>query len=75
VEWVPANDDQVVPGAVVGGMTDYGEILYVGRALHEGSVHLGKIHRSHRVLYIAYAGQEIAHSSYETLVLKSAVSN
>lgn len=68
VHWIPSSHGQAHPNAVQGGRTSSGEILYVGRAHHQGSVTPGKIHPSHRTLYIPYGGVEIAVSSYEILV-------
>lgn len=44
--WVPASDGEIVDGAVWTG-DENGERLYVGRASHEGSLTIGKIHPSH----------------------------
>lgn len=42
--------------------------LYVGRAAHEGSLTIGKIHPSHQCIYIPYGGAEISLAAYEVLV-------
>merc|ERR1712127_187545 len=42
--------------------------LFVGRAMHEGSLVPGKINPSHSSLYISYGGQEVAKKQYEVLV-------
>uniref|UniRef100_T1PIQ3 Uncharacterized protein n=1 Tax=Musca domestica TaxID=7370 RepID=T1PIQ3_MUSDO len=66
--WVPAIDGYA-PGAVEGGRTSSGEILYIGRAHYHGSLTCGKIHRSHGCLYIPYGGREIRiDGGYEILV-------
>merc|ERR1712226_497074 len=44
------------------------EELFVGRAMHEGSLVPGKINPTHKALYISYGGQEIAKKHYEVLV-------
>ncbi|XP_013192357.1 annexin A7 [Amyelois transitella] len=67
VKWVESRDGHVPPNAVAAGTTDEGEPLYVGRAKQQGSLTPGKIHQSHKVLYISFAGQEIPHSVYEVL--------
>ncbi|XP_064214053.1 uncharacterized protein LOC659212 [Tribolium castaneum] len=69
-EWVQSHAGHLPPGAVQGGHTSEGEPLYIGRAYHEGSQTIGKIHPSHGVCYIAYGGEEIACPEYETLVLR-----
>lgn len=56
----------VPPNALHGGF-DSGEQLYIARARHEGDLIPGKLHPSHGVTYIAYAGGEHSHSEYEVL--------
>ncbi|XP_072950038.1 uncharacterized protein [Epargyreus clarus] len=67
VRWVPTKDNAIPQNAVVGGHTSSGEPLYVGRAKEQGSLTPGKVHPSHKVMYISFAGQEIAHQVYEIL--------
>lgn len=54
--------------AVVGGETSSGEQLYIGRAWYRGCLTPGKIHPSHKTLYISHHGKEIAISIYQILV-------
>jgi hypothetical protein len=68
-QWVPAGDGNVADGAVSAG-NDNGEELYVGRASHDGSVTVGKIHPSHGCMYMPYGGQEIPFNWYEVLVYR-----
>lgn len=57
----------VAPGAVSVG--EYGnEQLFIGRAPYQSSLTIGKIHPSHRMLYIAFCGYEISFQHYEVLV-------
>ncbi|KAJ8913705.1 hypothetical protein NQ315_007422 [Exocentrus adspersus] len=70
-DWVHSSGGHIPPGAVEGGITSQGERLYIGRANHQGSTTVGKVHPSHRVLYIPFGGQEVPHSSYEILVTRS----
>jgi len=57
----------VPDGAVPAGQ--YGdEQLFIGRAFHEGSLTVGKLHPSHGVLYIPFGGAEISCPNYEVLV-------
>jgi len=67
--WCDACDGSVPPNAMDAG-TDGGETIYVGRAEHEGVMIPGKIHPSHGVCYVAYAGEEHAKSNYQALVGK-----
>jgi Protein of unknown function (DUF3421) len=68
VTWVQSGSGHILPNAVPGGRTMSGETLYIGRAPYAGSLTVGKIHPSHRNLYIAYAGTEIPLQSYEILI-------
>ncbi|XP_053689190.1 uncharacterized protein LOC128738229 [Sabethes cyaneus] len=65
--WDSATGGEIPPDAVVGGHTGDGEVLYVGRAYHEGSHTVGKVQRSHGCVYIPYGGAEVAVQSYEVL--------
>jgi len=71
LEWRPCYGSDLPPGAVQGGRTADGEPLYIGRVSHEGAMVSGKVHPSHGVLYIPYAGGEHPHNSYEVLVVRS----
>ena len=68
LQWVPAQDGEVPPTAVIGGTTEDGETLYIGRAQHEGTNTVGKVQPSHKVCYISYAGQELGYPEYEILI-------
>lgn len=67
VRWVESRDGMIPPNAVIGGNTVSGETLYIGRAKEQGSLTPGKIHPSHRVIYISFGGSEVAHKVYEVL--------
>jgi Protein of unknown function (DUF3421) len=66
--WVYDKNGYVPPGAIIGGRTVLGESLYIGRVTHNNALTVGKVHPSHRCLYIPYAGKEHAYSRYEVLV-------
>ncbi|KAK9295884.1 hypothetical protein QLX08_009942 [Tetragonisca angustula] len=68
-KWVPARHGHVPPHAVEAGRTVDGEMLYIGRAYQNGVPCVGKIHRTHGVLYVPYEGREIPFREYEVLVL------
>jgi co-chaperonin GroES (HSP10) len=57
-------------GAVSCGQTSEGELLYVGRAMYQGTQTPGKVQVSHGCLYIPFDGQEVSISEYEVLCLK-----
>lgn len=67
VKWVESRDGNVPPQAIPGGRTSSGETLYIGRAHQQGSLTPGKIHQSHKVMYISFAGNEVPHKVYEVL--------
>lgn len=67
-QWVACSNGHIPEGAVVGGNDPSGEVLYVGRANHLGSLQPGKIHSTHKCLYIAYGTEEIPFKQYEVLV-------
>lgn len=69
LDWVPAADGVIPSGAVLAGNTSAGEGLFVGRANYEGSWVIGKVQRSHQVLYVPFGGKEVAISDYELLVI------
>lgn len=64
---MPSLAGHVPPSAVPGGQTSDGETLYIGRAPYEGSITVGKVHPSHKTLYIPYAGEEVAIRKFEIL--------
>ena len=72
-DWIPSSNGQVPSGAIPGGKTSAGEVLYIGRTLHvQGVVIPGKVHPSQRCLYVAYDGKEHAHEvGYQILVAVS----
>lgn len=44
-----------------------GEPQFIARARHENDLIPGKLIPSHKVTYVAYGGEEHAHSDYEVL--------
>lgn len=69
--WEPASDGRVAAGAVSTGR-DGNDEIYIGRAPFQGSMTIGKVHPSHRCLYLPYNGKEERTTNYEVLVLKKA---
>nr|WCR32668.1 farnesoic acid O-methyltransferase isoform A [Pyrrhocoris apterus] len=68
--WVKATGVNVPPNAIKGGVTEDGEPLYIGRAVHNSTMTVGKVQKSHGKCYIPYAGGEIGTENYEVLVLE-----
>lgn len=68
IRWVEKTHGVIVPpNAIVAGNTKDGEPLYIGRAKQQGSLTPGKVHPSHKTMYMSFAGKEIPHKSYEVL--------
>jgi hypothetical protein len=67
VEWVSQSNGQVPSGAVIGGMTQNGEPLYIARARVNGEWVVGKVHTSHQCAYFPVFGQENKQTAYEVL--------
>lgn len=49
---------------------DGNEDIFIGRGPFQGSLTVGKVHPSHRCLYLGYNGKEERLNSYEVLVHK-----
>ncbi|XP_036331799.1 uncharacterized protein LOC118743312 [Rhagoletis pomonella] len=67
-KWVADSDGHIPEGAIVGGYSELGENLYVARAQYNDKTLLGKVHPSHRVMYMPYNGIEVHTTEYEVLV-------
>ncbi|CAG2111289.1 unnamed protein product, partial [Medioppia subpectinata] len=65
--WVPAANGEVPYGAIEGGEQSDGQVLYIGRAYHSGSMVLGKVHPGHNTLYVSFDGHEVPIRHYEVL--------
>ena len=68
--WARGKNGHVPSGALLAGKNKDGEALYVGRAWHSGSLVSGRVHPSHRLLYVSFGGEEISFRKYEILVCK-----
>jgi len=68
LSWVDSANGEIPPNAVIGGHETNGEAMYIGRAIHNGTVTVGKIHPSHQCCYVAYGGEELNFKEYEILV-------
>ena len=65
--WIGSGNGHVPDGAVSSGNLASGEPIYVGRAHYEGSLTVGKVHKSHGVMYLPFAGSEHSVTQYEVL--------
>ncbi|XP_037940978.1 uncharacterized protein LOC119679859 [Teleopsis dalmanni] len=68
-EWISAANGDVPPNAIITGYTSSGEHLYTGRAQYNNIMLPGKVHPSHKVLYMPYEGKEVNVKEYEVLTL------
>lgn len=69
LSWIRVHGSATIPhNAVRGGQTRSGERLYIGRVNHQGSQTPGKVHPSHKSLYIPFGGSEVAYTSFELLI-------
>lgn len=68
VKWVPAANGVIPTNAVVGGYRQNFERIYIGRAVHQNRLIVGKIVPRNGVLYIPYGGKEHKFTQYEQLV-------
>ncbi len=68
--WIHASNGDIPSGALEDGRQSNGEVLYIGRVQYMGSLAIGKVDRSHRVLYIPFGGNEVAISQYCVLCVK-----
>lgn len=69
IRWVPAEHGQVPENALKAGYSETGEGLYTGRAVYQGHTLLGKVHPSHRLLYMPFQREEVSSQRYEVLVV------
>jgi len=68
LSWIDGANGEIPPNAVQGGMEPDGEVIYIGRAIHNGTVTVGKVHESHGCCYVSYGGEELNFKQYEILV-------
>ncbi|OXA50536.1 natterin-3 [Folsomia candida] len=68
LSWVESSHGVIPPNSVQGGQEADGEIIYIGRAIHNGTVTVGKVHASHGCCYVSYGGEELNFKEYEILV-------
>ncbi|KAF6210032.1 hypothetical protein GE061_015787 [Apolygus lucorum] len=69
IAWQPSRDGEIPSDAIRIGQSSDGEPLYAGRVMHEGTFTPGKVHPSHKCLYIPYGGEEIRFTEYEIMIL------
>ncbi|KAK9503867.1 hypothetical protein O3M35_010335 [Rhynocoris fuscipes] len=66
--WQTSSSGVPLPvNAVVAGWDSFGNLIYAGRAVHEGNLLPAKIIPDHGCAYISYAGEEHRKMEYEVL--------
>ncbi|XP_017025186.1 uncharacterized protein [Drosophila kikkawai] len=68
-KWVPGEHGSYPEDAFKIGYSEIGEVTYTGRGLYQGIMRLGKVHPSHKRMYIPHRGQEVNITTYEVLVV------
>ncbi|VDM33557.1 unnamed protein product [Hydatigera taeniaeformis] len=69
-KWVRDSDGDVPKHAIVAGVANDGQPLFVCKAPVEGELCVGKVHKGHSSAYIPYGGEEHSVENYEVLVLR-----
>ncbi|XP_003698270.1 C3 and PZP-like alpha-2-macroglobulin domain-containing protein 8 isoform X2 [Apis florea] len=69
VNWVKSWEGSIPLYALPAGESEDDYALFIGRVLHEGVYHIGKIQPNHQVCYIPVDGHEEPYIDYETLVI------
>ncbi|XP_066900742.1 uncharacterized protein [Halyomorpha halys] len=69
IAWKPTENDNIPEQAIQVGKTSTDEPLYVGRTIVNGFMTPGKVHPSHRCLYVPFDGEERSFTEYEVLIL------
>lgn len=65
--WVNAEGGEVPEGSMVGGREEDGEHIFIGRCIHEGGVHIGKVRAAFEGCLIGWGGEEIHKKFYQVL--------
>ncbi|XP_058059960.1 uncharacterized protein LOC131210696 [Anopheles bellator] len=67
--FVPTTGDKIPANALVGGKSERGETLYIGRANFQGMTLVGKVQKSQKRLFCAHRGMELKFFKYEIFVV------
>ena len=66
--WEDGSGGLVPFGAVVCGQDEFGEALFVARAILNGGLHPGKVRRGFGGAFIGFGGREVQVHSYQVLI-------
>lgn len=67
-KWVSSRNGTVPAKAIPGGYMKNGEVLYIGRINYIGGLIVGRVHKSHRCIYVGSNGREYSFPNYEVLI-------
>ncbi|KAH8331498.1 hypothetical protein KR074_004514, partial [Drosophila pseudoananassae] len=70
--WVPGQNGSYPQQALRTGHSEIGEPTFIGRSIYEGILRLGKVHPSHKLMYLPHRDLEVSTDTYEVLVLPDA---
>jgi hypothetical protein len=67
-KWMPASNGNIPSNSFPAGYTKHGELLYIGRTNYNGGLIVGRVHKSHRCIYVGTDGREHSFANYEVLI-------
>uniref|UniRef100_A0A336MUL6 CSON007745 protein n=1 Tax=Culicoides sonorensis TaxID=179676 RepID=A0A336MUL6_CULSO len=70
--WVKCSGANIPSNAFPGGKTHNGELLYIGRANHNGTLAIGSVQKSYSACFVSYAEKEYEYKDYEIFVTDDA---
>lgn len=66
--WVKCSGANIPSNAFPGGKTHNSEVLYIGRANHNGTLSVGSVQKSYSACFVSYAEKEYEYKDYEIFV-------
>lgn len=66
--WVKCSGANIPSNAFPGGKTHSSEVLYIGRAVHNGHLPVGSVQKSYSACFVSYAEKEYEYKDYEIFV-------
>ncbi|CAH8631852.1 unnamed protein product [Dicrocoelium dendriticum] len=67
-QWKKDQRGHTPRNALVGGVSEYGDPLYVARTVLDGKCVVGKVHNGHTCGYFPHEGKEVSEDKYEVLI-------
>lgn len=69
LQWADCTNGVIPENAFIGGHTESGEKLYIGKCYHNGNVVVGKVQKSHETFYYPWWGREHKTKTFQVLVV------